>query len=112
VALPGGCLYEPKGDGFRPTSSSSAYPSTGRYASSAAPHPLPQRRRVSWAAYSIEPEGEHRWPIEIKSTALDRFNGGTGTTTLARVEPTVIETSADVARKVLGHVAEIVKTMS
>jgi ATP-dependent DNA ligase len=44
-----------------------------------------------------EPEGGHPWPAEIKSTALDGFNSGAGTTTLTRVKPVVVEVSADVA---------------
>lgn len=43
------------------------------------------------------PAGEHPWPAEVRSTAIDRFNAKEPTTQLTRVEPLVVEVSADTA---------------
>jgi len=40
---------------------------------------------------------EHPWPSTVRGTALDRFNRGKEPVTLTRVEPVVVEVSADTA---------------
>ncbi len=45
------------------------------------------------------PQGPHPWPASVKSGAISRFNRGSGQRVeLTRVEPLVVEISADVAR--------------
>ena len=47
-------------------------------------------------AASLVPAGDgHPWPERIKSAAMDRFNGGAEPTRIVRVEPLVVEVSAD-----------------
>lgn len=43
------------------------------------------------------PAGDHPWPTEVRSTAIDRFNSTEPTTQLTLVEPIVVEVSADTA---------------
>lgn len=46
----------------------------------------------------LSPAGpEHPWSERIRSTTLDRFNADAGDTVLTRIEPIVIEVTADVA---------------
>jgi hypothetical protein len=46
----------------------------------------------------LTPTGpDHPWPERIRSTTLDRFNADAGDTVLTRIEPIVIEVTADVA---------------
>ncbi|KRF04358.1 ATP-dependent DNA ligase [Arthrobacter sp. Soil782] len=43
------------------------------------------------------PAGDHPWPNEVRSTAIDRFNSTEPTTQLTLVEPIIVEVSADTA---------------
>lgn len=43
------------------------------------------------------PAGDHPWPSEVPSSAIDRFNKAEPTTQLILVEPIVVEVSADTA---------------
>lgn len=49
------------------------------------------------AAYLHPPRRPHPWPEIITETLLNRFSKDKGPVTLTRVEPLVIEVSADVA---------------
>lgn len=49
------------------------------------------------AAHLRRPQGPHPWPEVITETTLNRFSKDRGPVTLTRVEPLVVEISADVA---------------
>lgn len=59
----------------------------------------PLRPHVARAlsAHLRPPQGEHPWPEVVSSGAVDRFNAGRDPIQLTRIEPLVVEVSADVA---------------
>ena len=59
--------------------------------------PLKPAAARSLALSLVPAAGDHPWPAEIKSAAMDRFNGGADPVPVVRVEPVVVEVSADTA---------------
>ena len=59
--------------------------------------PLKPAAARSLAASLAAAGRDHPWPETIKSAAMDRFNGGAEPTRIVRVEPLVVEVSADTA---------------
>jgi hypothetical protein len=61
--------------------------------------PLSAAARRALAAWLVPPTGEHLWPDQVSLGALGQWGAGrsSGPVTLTRVEPIVVEVSADVA---------------
>ncbi|MGX5716793.1 ATP-dependent DNA ligase [Arthrobacter sp. MAHUQ-56] len=59
--------------------------------------PLTAKAARELAAYLRPPQGRHPWPEVITEIMLNRFSKDKGPVTLTRVEPLVVEISADVA---------------
>lgn len=59
--------------------------------------PLTTKAARDLAAYLQPPQGTHPWPEVITETTLNRFSKDKGPVTLTRVEPLVVEISADTA---------------
>ena len=59
--------------------------------------PLKPAAARSLAASLAAAGSDHPWPETIMSAAMDRFNGGAEPTRIIRVEPLVVEVSADTA---------------
>lgn len=59
--------------------------------------PLRPEQRRALAGVLRPPAGEHPWPAEVPRSFLDRFSKERGPIKLARVEPFVMEVSADTA---------------
>lgn len=59
--------------------------------------PLSPTARVSLVPWLVPAAGEHPWPAVVPSGAFGRFNVARGEVSLTRVEPLVVEVSADAA---------------
>ncbi|MEV7132074.1 ATP-dependent DNA ligase [Arthrobacter sp. NPDC093128] len=59
--------------------------------------PLTAKAARELAAHLRPPQGAHPWPEVITETMLNRFSKDKGPVTLTRVEPLVVEISADIA---------------
>lgn len=59
--------------------------------------PLSAKTALGLARYLQRPAGDHPWPEEISLGVLDRFSKDKDPVRLSRVEPLVVEVSADVA---------------
>ncbi|WP_454700045.1 ATP-dependent DNA ligase [Arthrobacter humicola] len=59
--------------------------------------PLKTAASRDLARWLQPPCGTHPWPATVKGTTLDRFNRGKEPVALTRVEPVVVEVSADTA---------------
>ncbi|WP_138413305.1 hypothetical protein [Sinomonas gamaensis] len=60
--------------------------------------PLTPAQAARAAPFLHAPVGEHPWPEEVPTTALDRFARDRGPVRLTLVEPVAVEVSADAAR--------------
>ncbi|WP_419708015.1 ATP-dependent DNA ligase [Promicromonospora sp. NFX87] len=59
--------------------------------------PLGPTARASLVPWLVPAAGEHPWPVRVRSTTFGRFSGPRADIDLTRVEPLVVEVSADAA---------------
>lgn len=81
----------------RPQSIVVGLPVNGRLRIVGRSTPLTAKAARDLAAYLQPPQGAHPWPEVITETTLNRFSKDKGPVTLTRVEPLVVEISADTA---------------
>lgn len=81
----------------RPQSIVAGLPVKGRLRIVGRSTPLTAKAARELAAHLHPPQGPHPWPEVITETMLNRFSKDKGPVTLTRVEPLVVEISADTA---------------
>ncbi len=79
----------------RPTEFVAGLPINGSLRIVGRSSPLRTTDSKALAAWLLPPQTGHPWPATVKGTTLDRFNRDASPVTLTRVEPIVVEVSAD-----------------